>query len=208
MSPLGTVRAEALLGDICDNAMSAASASAVNYSNLDNYRSGRLLMAVCSRRWREGAGRRAGAGGPSDSLSTVDGVGRPRMFRCLLPGPQKLRKRAQEPAVPKAHGILPASTQRLNRPMASPSAGQCHPAVSQPWSLSWRAWRGKRPLSPGLGSTEPARGILETSTSRLWKDELLRVPLPQRPLLCRETHLQSPSSHAAFPLRLRKFPSS
>lgn len=107
VSPLGT-----LLGDICDNAMSAVSASAVNYSNLDNYRSGRLLMAVCSRRWQEGQGAEAGAGGPGDSLSTVDGVGRPRMFRCLLPSPQKPRKGPKSQLCPRhmASSLLLPST--------------------------------------------------------------------------------------------------
>lgn len=46
--------AEALLGDICNSAVRASGLVRENYSNLDNYRPGRLLMAACSRRGRGG----------------------------------------------------------------------------------------------------------------------------------------------------------
>lgn len=73
------------------------SPSAVNYGNLDNYRSGWLLMAACSRRWWEfqavvGGTGEAGADSPSVAFSSVDRARSLRMSRRLLPHPQRPRE--------------------------------------------------------------------------------------------------------------------
>lgn len=103
--------------------------SAVNYSNLHNYRSGWLLKAACSRRQEGvGAGRQVLAA-PRTPLHSEQGCGVGGQFQG--PQPSETQESTTNRAVPEADGTHPSLT-----------STQCFtlcwarvPEMSQLWSL-------------------------------------------------------------------------
>lgn len=171
--------AEALLGDICNNAMSA-----YEPVRRELQQSGQLLLRVaangCVFRAVAGGTGEAGAGSPSVTFSSVDRVRSLRKSWRLLPSTRRPREGPKGlPSLRQMASALHPPVIQID-PVPRPLWGRAAQRGAGPGPSLGDPGVGKQPVSQGLGSTEPARCILETSSGLVWKDELQRVPHPER----------------------------
>lgn len=166
--------AEALLGDICSNAMSAC--EPVRH---ELQQSGQFPLRAAARgcvfQAVAGGTGEAGAGSPSVAF-LGDRARSLRKSRRLPPSPQGPREGPTgRPGPRQMASACVRLSFRTTQCLALCGTGlpRGEPALGPPsGTLGW--------VSRALGSAEPARCILETSSSPVWKDELQRVSHPEQ----------------------------